>query len=59
VVNNRQVEHQSTLFETSGTIDDQNFSILIDPSATERFISSATVKIIHVKEVEQDEFRYV
>jgi predicted aspartyl protease len=47
------------VLETSGTIVDQNFSILIDPGATERFISSATLKRIKVKEVEQDEFRYV
>jgi hypothetical protein len=30
-VNNRQAEHQSTVLETSGTIVDQTFSILIDP----------------------------
>jgi hypothetical protein len=58
-VNNHQAEHQSTVLETSGTIVDQNFSILIDPGATERFISSATLKRIKVKVVEQDEFRYV
>jgi hypothetical protein len=50
VVNNHQAEHQSTVLETSGTIVDQTFSILIDPGATERFISSATLKIIKVKE---------
>jgi hypothetical protein len=32
---------------------------LIDPYATESFISSATIKRIKVKEVEKDEFRYV
>jgi hypothetical protein len=47
------------MLETSGTIIDQNFSILIDPGATERFISIATLKIIKVKEVEQDEIRYI
>jgi hypothetical protein len=59
VVNNRQAEHQSTVLETSGTIADQTFSILIDLGATERFISSAALKIIKVKAVEQDEFRYI
>jgi choline kinase len=59
VVNNRQAEHQSTVLEMSGTIADQTFSILIDPGATERFISGATLKIIKVKAVEQDEFSYV
>jgi hypothetical protein len=58
-VNNHQAEHQSTMLETSGTIADQTFSILIDLGATERFISGATLKIIKVKAVEQDEFSYV
>lgn len=30
-VNNRQVEHQSTVLETSGNIDGMSFVILIDP----------------------------
>jgi hypothetical protein len=59
VVNNRQVEHQSTVLETLGTIADQTFSILIDPGATERFISGATLKRIKVKAIEHDEFSYV
>jgi hypothetical protein len=47
------------VLETSGTISDQQFSIFIDPRATESFISSAALKRIKVKEVEQDEFRYL
>jgi hypothetical protein len=47
------------VLKTLGTIADQNFSILIDPGATKIFISSATLKIIKVKVVEQDKFRYV
>jgi hypothetical protein len=47
------------MLETSGMSDDQNFSILIDPSATKSFISSASLRRIKVKAVEQDEFRYV
>jgi hypothetical protein len=47
------------VLETSGTITDQTFSILIDPGATKRFISGAVLKIIKVKAVEQDEFSYV
>jgi hypothetical protein len=35
-MNNCQVEHQSTVLETLGTIADQNFSILIDPGAIGR-----------------------
>ena len=57
-VNNHQAEHQSTMLKMLGTIADQNFSILIYPSAIERFISSETLKIIKVKAFEQDEFRY-
>jgi hypothetical protein len=47
------------VIETSGTIADQNYSILIDLGATERFISSVAMKRIKVKEVEQDEFKYI
>ena len=58
-VNNRQAEHQSTVLETTGTIADQTLSVLIDPGATESFISSAALKRIKVKAVEQDEFSFV
>jgi hypothetical protein len=58
-VNNCQAEHQSTMLETTGTITDQTLSILIDPGATESFISSATLKRIKVKAVKQDEFSFV
>jgi hypothetical protein len=50
-VNNRQAEHQSTVLETSGMIVNQNFSILIDPCATERFIYSVVIKRIKVEAV--------
>jgi hypothetical protein len=58
-VNNRQAEHQSTVLETTGTIADQTLIILIDPSATESFISGAVLKRIKVKAVKQDEFSFV
>jgi hypothetical protein len=58
-VNNRQAEHQSTVLETTGIIADQTLSVLIDPGATESFISGAALKMIKVKEVEQDEFSFV
>jgi hypothetical protein len=45
------------VLEKSSTINNQNFSILIDPDVTKRFISSAMLKRIKVKVVEQDEFR--
>jgi hypothetical protein len=59
VVNNCQAEHQSTVLETTGTITDQTLSFLIDPSATESFISGATLKRIKVKAVDQNEFSFV
>jgi hypothetical protein len=58
-MNNHQDEHRYTMIETSGMILDQQISILIDPIATESLISSGALKIIAVKEIEQDEFRYV
>jgi hypothetical protein len=59
MVNNRQVEHQSTVLEMTGTVADQTLSILIDPGATESFISGAALKRIKVKAVEQDDFSFV
>jgi hypothetical protein len=58
-VNNCQEEHQSTVLETLCMITYQQFSVLIYPRAIESFISSVALKIIKVKVVEQDEFRYV
>jgi hypothetical protein len=58
-VNNRQVEHQSTVLEMTGTVTNQTLSILIDPGATESFISGAALKRIKVKAVEQDEFSFM
>ena len=52
VVNNCQAEHHSTVLETTGTVADQTLSILIDPGATESFISGAALKRIKVKAVE-------
>jgi microsomal dipeptidase-like Zn-dependent dipeptidase len=40
-------------------ISDQHCSVLIDLGSIESFISSAALKIIKVKAVEQDKFRYV
>jgi hypothetical protein len=58
-VNNRQAEHQSKVLETTGTVADQNLSILIDPRATKSFIYGASLKRIKVKAVEQDEFSFM
>jgi hypothetical protein len=59
VVNNHQVEHQSTVLEMTSIIADQTLSILIDPSATKSFISGEMLKRIKVKAVKQDEFSFV
>jgi hypothetical protein len=58
-VNNHQVEHQSTVLETKGTVTDQTLSILIDPVATESFIFGAALKRIKVKAVGQEEFSFI
>jgi hypothetical protein len=58
-VNNRQAEHQSTVLETSCTITDQTLIILIDPGDTKSFIYGGALKIIKVKVVEHDNFRFV
>jgi hypothetical protein len=58
-MNNHQEEHQSTVLETTGTITNQTLSILIDPGATESFISGVALKRIKVKAFEQDEFSFV
>jgi hypothetical protein len=58
-VNNHQAENQSTVLEMKGTVADQTLSILIDPGATESFISGAVLKRIKVKVVEQDEFSFI
>jgi len=59
MMNNHRDEYQSTMIETSGMISHQQFSILIDPTTTKSLLYSAALKIIKVKEVKQDDFRYV
>jgi hypothetical protein len=58
-VHNRQADHQPTVLEMTGTVTDQTLSILIDPCATESFISGAALKRIKVKAFEQDEFSFI
>eukprot|EP00253_Pinus_taeda_P018041 PITA_18041 len=58
-VNNRQVEHQSTVLETSGNIDGMSFVILIDPGATDSFISINVLSLIKHKATPRYEFRHV
>jgi len=52
-VNNRQVEHQSTVLETSGNIDGMSFVILIDPRDTDSFISINALSLIKHKATPQ------
>ena len=58
-VNNYQAEHQLNVLEMTGIVTDQTLSILIDPGATESFISGAMLKRIKVKAVEHNEFSFV
>eukprot|EP00253_Pinus_taeda_P004738 PITA_04738 len=58
-VNIRQFEHQSTVLETSGNIDGMSFVILIDPGATDSFISLNALSMIKHKATPQYEFRHV
>lgn len=48
-VNNRQVEHQSIVLETSGNIDGMSFVILKDLGATNSFISINALSMIKHK----------
>jgi hypothetical protein len=47
------------VLDTSSIIVDYTLIILIDPGATESFISGAALKRIKVKAVEQDELSFV
>jgi hypothetical protein len=43
-VNNHQAEHQSTVVESSGTLNHINVKILFDSGATDSFISPSTLE---------------
>jgi hypothetical protein len=43
-VNNRQEEHQSTVVESSGTLNHINVKILFDSGATDSFISPSALE---------------
>jgi hypothetical protein len=58
-VNNRQVEHQSTVVESSGTLNHNNVKILFDSSATHSFISPSTLKKSGLAAYKHDEFKQV
>jgi hypothetical protein len=59
IVNNCQAEYQLIVLDMSCTFVEQTLSILIDPGATESFISGAVLKRTKVKAYEHDEFSLV
>jgi hypothetical protein len=59
VVNNRQAEHQSTVVESSGTLNHIKFKILFDSGATYSFISPSALEKSGLKAYEHDDFKQV
>jgi len=59
VVQNRQVEHQSTVLEASSKINGMVVTILIDPGAIESFISPNALLKCKLVEIEQNDFDHV
>jgi hypothetical protein len=58
-VNNRQVEHQSTVVESSGTLNHINVKILFDYGATDSFISPSALEKSGLAAYEHDDFKQV
>jgi hypothetical protein len=58
-VNNRQEEHQSTVVESSGTLNHINVRILFDSSATDIFILPSALKKSGLAAYEHDDFKQV
>ena len=59
VVNNRQAEHQSTVVESSGTLNHVNVKILFDSGATDSFISPSALEKSGLAAYEHDDFKQV
>jgi hypothetical protein len=59
VVNNFQAEHQSTVVESSGTLNHINDKILSDSSATDSFISPSALEKSGLVAYEHDDFKQV
>jgi hypothetical protein len=57
VVNNRQAEHQSTVVESSGTLNHINVKILFDSGVTDSFISSYALEKSGLVAYEHDDFK--
>jgi hypothetical protein len=58
-VSNRQVEHQSMVVESSGTLNPINVKILFDSGATDSFISPSGLEKSGLEAYEHDEFKQV
>jgi hypothetical protein len=58
-VNNRQAEHQSTVVESSGTLNHTNVKILFDSGATDSFISLSALEKSGLAAYEHDDFKQV
>jgi hypothetical protein len=58
-VNNRQDEHQSTVVDSSGTLNHINVKILFDSSATDSFISPSALEKSGLASYEHNDFKQV
>jgi hypothetical protein len=58
-VNNRQAEHQSTVVESSVTLNHINVKILFDSGATDSFISPSALEKSGLAAYEHDDFKQV
>jgi hypothetical protein len=58
-VNNRQVEHQSTVVESSGTLNHIIIKILFDSGATDSFISPSALEKSGLAAYEHNDFKQV
>jgi hypothetical protein len=58
-VNNRQAEHQSTVVESSGTLNHINVNILFDSGATYSLISPSALEKSGLVAYEHDDFKQV
>jgi hypothetical protein len=58
-VNNRQAEHQSTVVESTGTLNHINVKILFDSGATDSFISPSALEKSGLVAYEHDDFKQV
>jgi hypothetical protein len=56
-VNNRQAEHQSTVVESSSTLNHINFEILFDSGVKDSFISPSALEKSGLASYEHDDFK--